>query len=151
ASGPARSPRSRRPHRLDVIAAVAGGRLRVDWGYGAHQLRKTTVEAMAERFAHHLRALIGHCRSRIERGLAGYTPSDFPLAGLDGAALDRLLGSDSGIEDLYPLSPLQEGILFHSLYAPGSGVYVDQTIAALQGAVDGPALEQACRQLVERH
>ncbi|HSF38969.1 MAG TPA: non-ribosomal peptide synthase/polyketide synthase [Thermoanaerobaculia bacterium] len=29
-------------------------------------------------------------------------------------------------EDAYPLSPMQEGILFHSLFAPGSGVYVSQ-------------------------
>src|SRR5215475_6995991 len=30
------------------------------------------------------------------------------------------------IEDLYPLSPMQEGLLFHSLYSPDSGVYIAQ-------------------------
>ena len=52
----------------------------------------------------------------------GYTPSDFPLAGLDQAALDRAASADDrGVEDLYPLTPLQQGMLFHSLYTAGAG------------------------------
>ncbi len=30
------------------------------------------------------------------------------------------------IENIYPLTPLQQGILFHTLYSPGSGVFIDQ-------------------------
>ena len=72
----------------------------------------------------------------------GYTPSDFPLAGLDQAALDALLGSGRGVEDVYPLTPLQEGMLFHALYAPGSGVYVGQFGFVLEGPLDADALER---------
>src|SRR5262245_12034142 len=55
------------------------------------------------------------------------------------------------IEDIYPLSPLQQGLLFHTLYAPGSGVYVEQFVCRLKGALDVAAFTTALRQVVARH
>jgi len=55
------------------------------------------------------------------------------------------------IEDLYPLSPIQNGMLFHTLFAPGSGVYVIQVSCALRGDLNIKALEQAWQQVVQRH
>ena len=37
------------------------------------------------------------------------------------------------IEDIYPLSPLQQGLLFHTLETPGSGVYLQQLSCLLHG------------------
>ena len=55
------------------------------------------------------------------------------------------------IEDIYPLSPMQEGILFHSLYAPEAPVYVEQISCTFEGEFDDRAFEQAWRQSVKRH
>ncbi|MEA2692036.1 MAG: hypothetical protein QOJ16_1423, partial [Acidobacteriota bacterium] len=55
------------------------------------------------------------------------------------------------LEDVYPLSPLQEGILFHSLYAPESGVYVEQLSCALVGPLDAAAFARAWERVIERH
>lgn len=55
------------------------------------------------------------------------------------------------IADFYPLSPMQQGMLFHSLAAPESGVYVEQTSCLLQGDVNIPAFVQAWEQVVQRH
>ena len=44
------------------------------------------------------------------------------------------------VEDIYALSPMQQGMLFHSLYAPRSGAYVEQAVYAIQGKVDESAL-----------
>src|SRR5262245_51392773 len=55
------------------------------------------------------------------------------------------------IEDLYPLSPLQEGLLFHALQAPGEALHVVQLACTLRGPLDAAALERACQQVVERH
>jgi amino acid adenylation domain-containing protein/non-ribosomal peptide synthase protein (TIGR01720 family) len=59
--------------------------------------------------------------------------------------------SEAGIEEVYPLSPTQEGMLFHSLYSPDSGVYVTQLACELRGELDVPALERAWADLLARH
>ncbi|HYP38794.1 MAG TPA: amino acid adenylation domain-containing protein, partial [Chloroflexia bacterium] len=55
------------------------------------------------------------------------------------------------IEDIYPLSPAQQGLLFHSLYAPGAGTYFTQFVCTLQGEVDVAALERAWQEVAARH
>jgi amino acid adenylation domain-containing protein/non-ribosomal peptide synthase protein (TIGR01720 family) len=55
------------------------------------------------------------------------------------------------IEDIYPLSPMQQGMLFHTLYAPRSGVYIEQTICTLQGQLDVVAFARAWQRVLERH
>jgi amino acid adenylation domain-containing protein len=55
------------------------------------------------------------------------------------------------IEDIYPLTPLQEGLLFHTLRAPGSGVYVVQVVLTFLGVPDVVHLHAAWRRVVGRH
>ncbi|WP_193197120.1 non-ribosomal peptide synthetase [Nostoc sp. MG11] len=55
------------------------------------------------------------------------------------------------IEDFYPLSPMQQGILFHSLYAPELAVYCEVLSCNLQGELNISAFKQAWQQLLERH
>src|SRR5205085_4927811 len=55
------------------------------------------------------------------------------------------------IEAIYPLSPLQQGMLFHTLFAPGSGEYVVQSSCCLTGSLNIGALDQAWQALVSRH
>ncbi|MGH3374631.1 MAG: non-ribosomal peptide synthetase, partial [Actinoallomurus sp.] len=56
-----------------------------------------------------------------------------------------------GVDDVYELSPLQEGILFHSLYDPNTGVYVEQITLTLDGELDRPAFDRAWRSMIQRH
>lgn len=51
----------------------------------------------------------------------------------------------------YPLSPMQQGMLFHSLYAPQSGVNVQQIIGTLQQPLDATEFRQAWEKTVARH
>ncbi|MBW5440514.1 amino acid adenylation domain-containing protein [Bradyrhizobium canariense] len=57
----------------------------------------------------------------------------------------------STIEDVYALSPTQEGMLFHSLLAQGTGVYIEQLLCDLPELLDVAALRQAWRIVVARH
>ncbi len=146
--GPDRSPRGPRGHRLEVTGMVFEGELRMDWMYGRAVHDRATVERVAERFAAELRTLVAHCR---EPGAGGVTPSDFPLARLTQAELDARLGSGRGVEDVYPVTPMQEGLLFESLFAPGTGIYVSQLVVGLRGELDPEALERAWRSAAARH
>ena len=56
-----------------------------------------------------------------------------------------------GIEDAYPLSPLQAGTLFNSLLAPGTGADVVQAVITLRERVDAAALRSAWAAAMERH
>src|SRR5690349_10003923 len=56
------------------------------------------------------------------------------------------------IEDILPLSPLQEGLLFHSSYDTGSDdVYAAQLSVTVEGDLDVARLRAAAAGLVRRH
>jgi hypothetical protein len=55
------------------------------------------------------------------------------------------------IEDAYRLTPLQQGMLFHTLQAPDSGAYLNQQSYSLEGELDVDAFQEAFRQVVQRH
>ncbi|MFB2976515.1 amino acid adenylation domain-containing protein [Microseira sp. BLCC-F43] len=59
--------------------------------------------------------------------------------------------NQKNIEDIYPLSPMQQGMLFHSLYAPTSGMYVEQLSLELNGNLDVAAFKQAWQEVLNRH
>ena len=75
-----------------------------------------------------LREITRHC---AQPGAGGRTPSDFPLARLDQPTVDRIVGTGRHIEDIWPLTPLQAGMLFHSLLDTSSRLYLDQTSCCL--------------------
>jgi amino acid adenylation domain-containing protein len=61
-----------------------------------------------------------------------------------GAELENL-------EDLYPLSPMQQGMLFHTLESPEAGVYFEQSVFTIDGPLDVRAFERAWRTVINRH
>jgi amino acid adenylation domain-containing protein/non-ribosomal peptide synthase protein (TIGR01720 family) len=146
--GPNMSPRQPRRYLLEVSASVMGGSLELAITYGSRVHSRATMERLAEAWRGALLAIVEHCRNP---GAGGFTPADFPLAALDQAALDRLFAAQREVEDLYPLSPLQEGMLYHALDAPGSGVYVQQVTCDLHGDLDLDAFRRAWERVAERH
>src|ERR1700709_2514956 len=55
------------------------------------------------------------------------------------------------VADIYPLTPAQAGMLFHTLHAPESGVYVLQVSARLNGELDEVLFERAWQAMLDRH
>ncbi|MCM3338070.1 amino acid adenylation domain-containing protein [Paenibacillus sp. MER TA 81-3] len=135
-------------HLLDVAGVIAEGQLQLTMSYSSNLFREEAMHALMQQFAQSLRSLIAHCQS-AEAG--GFTPSDFPLARLSQVEIDRYLANTEQIEDAYGLAPAQEGMLFHSIYAPSSGVYIQQVSFTMQGRLDRQAWQQAWEMLCDQH
>ena len=130
-AGPARSNSAPLGRWLSINGQVREGQLRLSFSYGRRRYRRTTIERLAEHYAAALRELVDHCTG----GARGMTPSDFELSGLSQADLDALGATIDcrGIEDIYPLSPMQQGMLFHALRDGESGNYVNQVGLEVRG------------------
>ncbi|WOX15492.1 non-ribosomal peptide synthetase [Streptomyces sp. N50] len=147
ALGRDQAPEQPRPHRIDIVAAVNGGRLQVDWIYSTANHHADTIEQLAEQFVTALRGVVRHC---LLGSSGGATPSDFPLARLDQAGVDRVVGDGRDVEDVYPLTPMQSGMLFHSLAEPDGGAYFEQMTFVLDGVTDPLLLEHAWQHVTAR-
>ncbi|MEU5579215.1 non-ribosomal peptide synthase/polyketide synthase [Streptomyces huasconensis] len=134
-------------HLLDVSALVTDGQLEITWHYSDQVHREDTVQDLAAGMVGALAAIAEHC---ARPGTGGRTPSDFPLSRLDQAAVDRLVGDGRDVEDLLPLTPLQEGMLFHRLVGGEDDVYVDQAALLLEGVSDPDALALAWQRVTDR-
>ncbi|MGJ7517642.1 non-ribosomal peptide synthase/polyketide synthase [Pseudomonas baetica] len=146
-SGAAQSADAPLPNWLSVDGQVYGGELKLDWTFSRECFERREIETLAADFRTELLALIEHC---LSEGAGGVTPADFPLARLNQAQLDGLPVKPAQIEDVYPLSPMQAGLLFHSLYESQSGAYVNQLSVEARG-LDAERLGLAWQALLDSH
>ena len=143
----AENPVEIREHLLDVVGAIHDGRLEFSWYYSDQVHGESTVRSLAADLSGALREIIAHC-ARGDAG--GRTPSDFPLAGLDQAAVDRLAGDGRAVEDIYPLTPMQAGMVYHWLSHGDRGVYLQQITFVLDGVTDLDMLATAWQRVVDQ-
>ncbi|MCD5997466.1 amino acid adenylation domain-containing protein, partial [Pseudomonas sp. CDFA 602] len=130
-----------------IAGQVRDGCLQLSWRYGAERFDSEVVQGLAERYLATLSELVDHC---LSPGVAGVTPSDFPLANISQVQLDALPVAAADLEDLYPLSPLQQGMLFHALQGGVSSAYVNQVCVPLS-EVDGPRFAAAWERVTHEH
>uniref|UniRef100_UPI002610917D non-ribosomal peptide synthetase n=1 Tax=Pseudomonas sp. TaxID=306 RepID=UPI002610917D len=146
-SGAEQSPDAPLGNWLEINGQVYGGELKLNWSFSQAMFAQATIQRLADEYAEELKALIDHC---CEPANGGVTPSDFALAKLTQQQLDGLALNAAEVEDLYPLSPMQQGMLFQSLYGDGSGDYINQMRIDVHG-LDVPRFHQAWQAAVERH
>ncbi|MEM7482007.1 MAG: condensation domain-containing protein [Acidobacteriota bacterium] len=78
-------------------------------------------------------------------------PEPFTLLAFSSERLARLRQEHPGIEDAYPLTPVQAGMLFHVLADEDPDLYRDHGLATVVGALDRAAFGRAWRRLAARH
>ncbi|MGY2164234.1 non-ribosomal peptide synthetase [Pseudomonas tolaasii] len=147
-AGLAHDPDAPLPNVLSVDGQVYGGELVLRWTFSRERHDQQTIGALAEAYLAELQSLIVHCLTGEAGGL---TPSDFPLARLTQSQLDALPVPASAIEDVYPLTPMQEGLLLHTLLEPGTGLYYMQDRYRINSALDPERFAQAWQAVIARH
>ena len=143
--GGTRAPERLRTHPVTVEAAVVHGRLEVELRFAGAQLDPAKVAELAD---------------AIERGLltAAGRAGRFPAARVPGTEIDALIervqlqGSGDAVPtDVYELTPMQGGMLFHRLYDARGSVYFEQFSFVLEEAVDVAVMREAWQRIVSRH
>ncbi|HXR02545.1 MAG TPA: condensation domain-containing protein, partial [Pseudomonas sp.] len=137
---------------LSLDGQVYNGELNVAWTFSGEVFDPAQMQTLADAYSAELTQLIEHCLNLPQ---AAATPADFPLCGLHQAQLDALPIAAQRIEDIYPLSPMQQGMLFHTLYQePGtehdSGDYINQMCLDVEG-LDPGRFQQAWQASVDAH
>jgi amino acid adenylation domain-containing protein len=93
--------------------------------------------------------------NRIPAGCGAITPEMLPLVELTQGEIDRIVagvpGGAGNVQDVYPLAPLQEGILFHHLLTPESDPYLLPQPLAFESREQLEAYLAALRAVVARH
>jgi amino acid adenylation domain-containing protein/non-ribosomal peptide synthase protein (TIGR01720 family) len=133
------SPRHDRFHLIDLVGKVEHKRLEFTWYYSANMHSEGTIQALNDELLATLRQIIRQILS--EPGDGGHTPSDFPLARLTQAQVDRIAGPT--VRDIYPLTPIQAGMVYHDVSEKDEGTYFQQTTFVLGGVTDPMRLAMA--------
>ena len=139
-------------HTVDLNAVTVntdtGPRLHANWMWAPSAVDHAQVSRLSWLW---FEALAGIC-AHVSRGGGGLTPSDIAPARLTQQQIDELQ-RQYRIADVLPLTPLQQGLLFHARTAQGNGddVYAVQLDITVSGRLDQHRLRDAVHTVVNRH
>ncbi|MEU6542798.1 amino acid adenylation domain-containing protein [Streptomyces sp. NPDC046859] len=145
------------PHLIDVTPATEdrhdGPHLIANWAWAGQAVAEEDAQDIAETWFRALGLLVRHTTGS---GAGGRTPSDLPLVALSQAEIEtyesELAAAGTALADVLPLTPLQQGLLFHADYDSGTtDVYTLQIVAELEGDLDPAVLRAAGQALLDRH
>ncbi|WP_426161163.1 condensation domain-containing protein, partial [Pseudomonas sp. DWR1-3-2b2] len=146
-SGTEQSPDAPLGNWLTLNGQVYGGELHMGWTFSPLMFDASQIEALSQAFTRELTALVEHC---CTPGNNGVTVSDFPLSRLNQQQLESLPLAAEAVEDIYTLSPMQQGMLFHTLYEQAAGDYINQIRVTADG-LDVTRFQQAWDATVQAH
>lgn len=150
----ARDPEATRTHFIIVTARVASGQLQISWEYSQKLHNEESIKKLSDYFTDCIKEMI---ISPLKINQYHRTCSDFPDSGLKNNQLQTLLstkkyfGQAGLIEDIYPLSPLQESLLFQALIEPYSDAYFVQFIGHLEGELNIDAFKNAWQLVIKKY
>ncbi len=140
-------PEEKRFFALEIAGMVANRKLDMQMAYSQEQFFPATIATFLGHYKEALLELIDLCSSCTT---PEPTPSDFTYKELSIDTFEQL-ASRYAIEDFYPLSPMQEGMLFQSLFDQQSSAYFDQTSYQIRGQLNAEWVEKGLNALFVRH
>jgi amino acid adenylation domain-containing protein len=86
-----------------------------------------------------------------EQKLVRWNPEDFPLANLNQEQLNIAVSGISDLQDIYPLAPVQEGIIFHTNYEIEKDIYLQQVTGKITGDLNVEIFKSAWENCINHH
>jgi len=146
-----RHPENTRTQWLDLNAMINNDELIMRWNFNSNMHKRSDIVNFTEQVVTLLNDIVTHC-CEAQRILSC---SDVSLSGVTQCQLDKLMESvpekNTNIKDIYPISPLQNGMLYHTLAEENQGMYVNQSLVDLYGELDTSALEAAWQWTIDQH
>ncbi|CAE6968503.1 D-alanine--D-alanyl carrier protein ligase [Paraburkholderia domus] len=139
-------------HLISLNCAVHemadGPRLDAVWQYAPALIGEPAMTALADLWNAALEALVRHAATP---GAGGASPSDFDLVTCTQAQIDAFAAIVPALGDVWPLTAMQAGLLFHSQQAAERDPYLIQLRLELAGPLESVRLQRALDALVGRH
>lgn len=141
-------PHIQRRNIIDLDAYVQQGKLVMEWTYGSRLLDAGYLKTLSD----HMQKAIDDLVQAADSASARYlTPSDFSEVTLQQEELNALQERHSLITDMYLLTPVQEGMIFHSVFDQTVPLYHEQLVYRLKGNVCQHRFAASWQVLVARH
>jgi len=135
-----------KPHALIIESGVQDSVLSFTFTY-SNEYNKDTIVKIANVYKANLQVLINHC---INISNYGHTPSDFELVKISQEDIDSLF-NQRNIQDLYPIVPIQSGLLFQYQLNPNSDAYFVQGIFEIDSIPNVQHFKDAWQTILERY
>ncbi|NOQ28197.1 MAG: amino acid adenylation domain-containing protein, partial [Bacteroidales bacterium] len=132
---------------FSIGGIIANGELSVTLNYKKRYYSDEIITNLLENYKKSLLEIINHCTKLTEKVL---TPSDFTYKGLSIKELDKLV-KQYEIEDIYKLTPMQEGMLFHAMHDSESFAYFEQMNYRLQSELSVDLMRKSFNELFSRY
>jgi len=136
------------PYAIDINGMVRQGKLVLNFTYHKAEYDRATIVKFAEGFRGNLIHVAAHCAALDYTEM---TPSDFTFKKFTIDELETALHNldTRNIKDLYKLSPMQEGMLYHAMKDKESSAYLEQAILSIDGRLEITHLEESFNKLIE--
>ncbi|MGH9241421.1 MAG: amino acid adenylation domain-containing protein, partial [Vicinamibacterales bacterium] len=147
AVGPLRSPAAPCRYALEIVAAVRNGELRLDWIIGSASYPRPAIERLAAAFG----AVVDEMTRFAGRPRGADEPGPATDRFVADSALAAVRSVYDDVDDVYPLTAMQQAMLFHSLLHPEEALYTELVTLRIEGPLNADALREAWRVVVNRH
>ncbi|MGJ0607770.1 amino acid adenylation domain-containing protein [Cylindrospermopsis raciborskii] len=146
-SGISRHPENQRTFQLEITGLIVNRKLEIRFGFSTNLHREQTIRNLLHTYQQCLRNLLMGSEQKLVR----WNPEDFPLANLNQEQFNIAVSGISDLQDIYPLAPVQEGIIFHANYEIEKDIYLQQVTGQITGDLNVEIFKSAWENCINHY